>query len=255
MTEVPKLWVLHVSPWSERAKWALDHHGIEYRLVQHAPFLGERRLRKLVGASNGPVTVPVLVVGDRVITQSWDIAVWADEHGDGTKLIPAGKEAAIRQWVQRVDEASRHGRALVVGAQLQSPGALDESHPPAIPSFIRPLLRPVTRYGTRWFARKYGLALDGVEAHEQAMRDALAKLREGLGSGEYLLGDFTYADIAVATMLQGIAPVGDEYIRLGPATRKVWTQPKLASEFVDLIRWRDELYREHRRHRASASAG
>jgi glutathione S-transferase len=247
---VPKLYVLHVSPWSERARWALDHHGLEYKTVQHAPFLGERRLRKLVGKTDGPVTVPVLVDGKTVLTQSWDIAVFADRKGDGTTLIPAEREAEIREWVQRVDAASSHGRALVVGGMLRSPAALDESHPPMVPTWIRPLLRPVTRYGTQWFGRKYGLRLDEVAEHEQKVRETLAALRAGLGESQYLLGTFTYADIAAATMIQGIAPVGDEYLRLGPATREVWTQPKLAKEFFDLVRWRDVLYREHRRRRA-----
>ena len=50
-----------------------------------------------------------------------------------------------------------------------------------------------------------------------------------------------------ATMLQGVQPVADEYIRLGPATRSVWTQPALAAEFPELLAWRDALYRQHRR--------
>lgn len=254
MAEVPKLVVLHVSPWSERVRWALDHHGIAYRLVQHAPFLGERKLRKLVGKTDGQVTVPVLVDDGRVISQSWDIVVYADEKGDATTLIPSDKEAAIREWTRDVDNASSHGRALVMREMLASPGALDESHPPQVPTLIRPLLRPVTRYGSRWFARKYGLDLEAVAEHEQAVRDVLGKLRNAVKDGPYLLGGFTYADIVAATLLQGIAPVGDEYIRLGPATRAVWTRPEIAREFVDLIRWRDDLYREHRRRRASASA-
>ena len=143
--ELPKLVVLHVSPWSERVRWALDHHGIAYQLVQHAPFLGERKLRKLVGRTDGLVTVPVLVDDGRVIPQSWDIVAYADEKGDATTLIPSDKEAAIREWTRDVDDASSHGRALVMRAMLASPGALDESHPPQVPTFIRPLLRPVTR--------------------------------------------------------------------------------------------------------------
>lgn len=249
-----ELVVLHVSPWSERARWALDHHGLAYRLVQHAPFLGERKLRRLVGTTDGPVTVPVLVADGVVIPQSWDIVVYADRHGAATTLIPSDKEAAIREWVREVDEASSHGRALVMRAMLASPAALDESHSPQVPKLLRPLLRPVTRYGSRWFARKYGLDLEAVAEHEAVVRKLLGKLRAAVADGPYLLGSFTYADIVAATLLQGIAPVGDEYIRLGPATRAVWTRSEIAGEFVDLIRWRDELYREHRRRRASASA-
>ena len=35
----PRLVFLSISPWSERARWALDHHGIDYELVAHVPLL------------------------------------------------------------------------------------------------------------------------------------------------------------------------------------------------------------------------
>jgi glutathione S-transferase len=247
MDDLPKLVVLHVSPWSERVRWALDHHGIAYQLVQHAPFLGEGRLRKLVGDTGRPATVPVLVDGGNVISQSWEIVAHADRHGRGSTLIPAAHEAAIREWVRIVDTASAHGRALVIGRMLRSPAALDESLPPAVPRWLRPLLRPVTRHGSRWFARKYALDLDAIAANEQKVADALEHLRRSLDGRRHLLGELTYADIVAATLLQGIAPVGDEHIRLGPATRTVWTNRELAERFAGLVTWRDALYREHRR--------
>jgi glutathione S-transferase len=246
MDALPKLVVLHVSPWTERVRWALDHHLVAYRVVQHAPFLGERRLRKLVGRRDGPVTVPVLIDGEQVISQSWDIVAHADRHGRGTRLILEQHEGAIREWVRIVDAASGHGRALVIRGMLGSAAALDESLPPAVPTWMRPMMRPVTRYGTRWFARKYALDLDGVDAHLQAVRETLEHLRRSLAGGRYLLGELSYADIVAATLLQGIAPVGDEHIRLGPATRAVWTRPELVEAFPELIAWRDDLYRDHR---------
>jgi glutathione S-transferase len=50
----------------------------------------------------------------------------------------------------------------------------------------------------------------------------------------------------MALLLPGVAPVGDAYIRLGRATRRIWTRDALAAEFSDLIAWRDELYAQHR---------
>ena len=57
----------------------------------------------------------------------------------------------------------------------------------------------------------------------------------------------------MASVLQGVAPVSGQYIRLGPATRGVWTQPALAAEFSDLIAWRDELYARQRRRESATS--
>lgn len=243
-----RLVILPLSPWSERARWALDHHQLPYQTIIHAPFLGERRLRRLVGPHKPRVTVPVLLAGDQVLSESWDIALYAEREGRGAPLLPPERAAEIRGWNDRADEMMAVGRALVMGAMLASPEALDESLPPAVPGFLRPLLRPVTGYGSRWFARKYELRLDQAPAQVAQIRAALRALRTALAaSSPYLLGSFSYADIAAATSLQGIAPVADRHLRLGPATRRAWTNEELKAEFPDLVAWRDRIYDQHRR--------
>ncbi|HEU4409445.1 MAG TPA: glutathione S-transferase N-terminal domain-containing protein [Polyangiaceae bacterium] len=245
-----RLVVLPVSPWSERARWALDHHHLAYETVEHAPFLGELGLRRLVGPGK-QATVPVLIADGRAITDSWPIALYADREGRGAPLIPPGREPDVRAWNDLADATKRAGRGLIVASMLASPAALDEGFPPAVPRALRPLLRPVARYGARWFARKYALRLDEAPAQLAALRATFTKLREALAeSSPYLLGGFSYADIVMATCLQAIKPVDDRYLPLGPATRKVWTRDDLAAEFSDLVAWRDGLYEKHRAPRA-----
>ena len=41
-------------------------------------------------------------------------------------------------------------------------------------------------------------------------------------------------------------PVDGRYIFLGPATREVWTHGRLATDYPDLLAWRDRLYARHR---------
>lgn len=239
---------LRFSPWSERAEWALDHHHLAYQIVEHEPFLGERRLRRLIGHAKPRATVPVLIDGDRVLTDSWDIALHADRVGDGSKLIPMDREAEIRRWNDLADETMNAGRALVLGSLIATPEGLDEGLPAQVPPAVRPYLRPVGRYVMRWFARKYGLQADRSEQYTSKVRAGLDALRAGLAkSSPYLLGSFSYADIVMATCLQGISPVANRYIPLGPGMRKVWTQEQLAIDFADLIVWRDRLYEQHRK--------
>ncbi len=241
-----KLVTLSVSPWSERARWALDHHGLAYENVPHMPILGERRLRRMVGPHRPRATVPVLIDGSGVLTDSWDIAVYADREGKGSKLIPPEHEPAIRDWCAVADEASNAGRALVVAATLASGPALDEQGPP-MPKWLRPMLRPAGRAATRAFARKYGLELDDPAAPTAKVRAALDRLRRALAAASpYLQGSFSYADIAMATLLQGIAPVSDRFMKIGPATRDAWTRRELAADYADLIAWRDGLYESRR---------
>lgn len=241
-----RLVVLPVSPYSERARWALDHHRLAYETVTHVPYLGERRLRKLVGPDKPKATVPVLLTGEATLTDSWDIARFADRTGSGTKLIPAEREAEIRDWNVRADDTMARARGLVVAGMMGSRAALDESHPPTMPRFVRPLARPVARRAMRWFARKHGVNPADQAGPRAAVRALLVELRSALGGRPYLTGSFSYADIVMASALQGVSPVADEYIPLGPATRAVWTQPELAAEFSDLVAWRDRLYERHR---------
>jgi glutathione S-transferase len=249
----PRLVALPVSPWSERARWALDHHRLDYELVLHVPFLGERRLRRLVamkkvGPTKKRATVPVLVLPGAVLTESWDIVQHADRHGHSTPLLPDDRLQEIRRYTDLADRTMEAGRALVMRRLLASGEALDETLPPAVPLALRPWLRPVTRFGARWFARKYDLRLDAQAEQTGVVRAALAAVRAALAGGSsYLLGSFTYADIVMAGLLQSVVPVVQPHIPLGPATRRVWTSPALAAEFADVVAWRDQLYERHRR--------
>ena len=246
----PTLVLLSYSPWSERARWAFDHHGLAYDVVDHVPVIGELRLRRLVGPTQRPATVPALIDGDLVLTDSRAIARHADRLGDGPRLFPEDRLAEIERLCEIAEAAMRAGRGLVVAGLLADPEALDETAPPAMPGWLRRLSRPISRRGTRWFARKYGLDPADRQAHTAGLRAGLLALRSALAGHDTLLGGFTYADIALASMLQGVSPVEDAHLRLGPATRRAWTQPELAREFADLVDWRDALYRRHRRPRA-----
>jgi glutathione S-transferase len=243
-----RLVVLSYSPWSERARWALDHHGLAYREIQHYPMVGELRLRRIVGRGPERATVPVLLADGKVLNDTWDIAVYADRHGTSAKLIPADLEGEVRRIAEIANRAMQAGRALLMATMLTNGEALDETLPPQFPKFIRPLMRPIARFGARWFSRKYELDLAAVDANDRGMRIGLDGLRSALassGSG-YVLARFSYADVVMASMLQGIAPVPDRYIPLGRASRRVWTRENLAADYADLVAWRDGLYAAHR---------
>ncbi len=244
---------MKVSPWSERAKWALDHHGLAYETIEHTPFLGERRLRKLVGNKGSRATVPVLIVGQEVYGDSWDIALYADREGHGTPLVPVRLADGIRKWNVLADESMAAGRGLVVAALLASPGALEEAIPWAVPPSTRWLFRPIARHATTWFAGKYELRLEDAAAQRALLCSTLETLRSALAKdAPYLLGTFSYADIVMASCLHGICPVADRYVPLGSATRRAWTRDDLAADFADLLAWRDQLYERHRGARAGA---
>ena len=59
---------------------------------------------------------------------------------------------------------------------------------------------------------------------------------------EYLLGEFTYADVTIAMAMQFVAPVDESVIRIGERSRRYWTDEALAEDFADVMAWRDRVF-------------
>jgi glutathione S-transferase len=67
-----------------------------------------------------------------------------------------------------------------------------------------------------------------------------------------VLGEFSYADITMAVILHFVRPVGPDFLGMGKASRRCWSDEELATEYADLLAWRDSLYTRHRRRGATA---
>lgn len=242
----PLLFHLPYSPWSEKARWALDHHRIAYDKRTHVPMLGEPLLRWKLRRPRGRVTVPALVDGATSVRDSLEIARWAESRGAGTPLFPAGREADVLAWNERSEAALQAGRVLVTRRTAVDRAAKLDNLP--VPPALRGVLEPVADLGVKFFIEKYGVLDRSADDCERVIAETLDAARNALadGGGDYLLGSFSYADIAVAVVLQFVDPVADRYIRLTDATRAVWATPALAEHAADLIAWRDRLYAEHR---------
>lgn len=239
----PILHAEYFAPWCEKARWALDHHRIAYAYREHAPLLGEVTLRLASRSVWRRVTVPMLIVGRTVLGDSLEICGYAERHGAGVPLVPAGREHEILDWNRRSEALMRAGRARLLERLARMPGALAQWPVPS-PALGPALRRRVARLGVRFLATKYrGAASTAAEVDA-----ALANLRTALaaGDGHVLAGTLSLADIAMATALQFVRPVDDAYLPLPPAVREAWTDPDAAARCGDLLAWRDALYAGHR---------
>jgi glutathione S-transferase len=237
---------LAYSPWTEKARWALDHHRVEYRYAEHLPMLGEQLLRWKLRRSTGKVTVPALVTEAGALVDSLDIAEYAEREGSGSALFPPPKRDDIEAWNGHSERALAAGRGLVVARTARSRGAKEEALPALIPGALRPALTGMAALGLAFFRFKYKLDAAGEDERRAAIAGELRALRAALGGRAHLLGELTYADIAMSVVVQLVQPVDARYVPLKEATREVWGDPALAAEFGDLIAWRDELYAKHR---------
>jgi glutathione S-transferase len=244
------LYGLTQSPWTEKARWALDHHAVPYRFHEHVPLLGEALLR--IKARSRPrgtkASVPLLVDGDTTLCSSLAIARHADLCRTGSRrgalLFPAGAEGEVERWAELSNRILSAGRARVLAGLRSNREAQREALPPFVPALLRGALSPIAVTAALFLGAKHGVsAAPDVEA-ERTLRPALAEVRSALGGRPYLLSSFTFADIAVAASLQVLMPRARS--SLGPATRAIWSNEALARDFEDLLAWRDAVYASDR---------
>lgn len=232
------------SPWSVKARTALHHHALAPALIEYAAFISEPALRLRIahrgGRFWGRVTVPVLFTASAVLRQSWEIALWTDEHGHSAALIPLGEREAIAEWDRRSDRFLTASRARFVLKVRDDEAALRELVPPAISGLPLPLLRA----SLGRFAAKYRVRAEDEPRYRDSMRAQLSAVRDALADGrDYLTGSFSYADIAIAVALRSLQPTpGTSF---GPACEAIAGDAALAKEFRDLLDYRDRLLARH----------
>jgi glutathione S-transferase len=237
------LYGINYSPWTERARWALHHHGIDYRYREYVPFLGEPVIRWLYRGVDGKPSVPLLKGPGVGIGDSWEILEWAATHGAGASLRCAEEE--VFAWYDKLDRMIDLLRVRVTRDTLGDAAALTEAASAVTPRFAARAFKPVAARGARHIANKYGFESAGDP--DESRRDIERVLQDVSDSlaGDYLVGDsFSAADLIAATAIHGIEPLAG-YPTLGPETRRMWSDAMLATRFPELLTWRDEMYARH----------
>ena len=222
-------------PFTQKARWALEYAEVPHRYEEYIPTLSEPGLRLRMRQWSGVGSVPVLFAGERIIRGSWEIARNASQYAGDGRL---GDFTEISTWNELSERALEEGRKRVVRAVLASPAALDEATTAVFPAALARPLRFIARTAARRLDTKYAhLVMPG------SLRSALLFTRAKLQQtgGDFLLGSFSYADIAICVVLETVAPIMRTEPPLGPATRACWSEPALAEEFADLLRWRERL--------------
>ena len=246
---------LPFSPWSEKARWALDHHGVAYKSTTYRPLVGEPWLRVRQRRLTGRVSVPVLFDGSDAYPDSFSIALYAERVGRGSSLFPLPHRRRIEEIDELTERGLESGRALTLRRMLASKEALREMLPKPLRRFDTVGLR-LAAFGIRRALRKYGAPLSGGDARA-GLASVLDAIRASLEANEapqerFVCGEFTYADICAAQVLQFVSPVRSVSFRIGRASRACLEDPALAAAYPDLLSWRDALYVGRRVGRAAS---
>ncbi len=241
-----RLYGLTYSMWTEQARWALDHHIIRYKYIEHIPMITTPLLRLATRRFTGPISVPILVTGERAFTDSWSIVAYADRTGHRQKLIPFEKMEEVKAWHTLCDRAQQANRVIATDSTMHSEEAKLASLPDFFPEFTKNMFSPLADLAAAYLGMKYNFRHAIIAEEKKKVREVLLKIRKALDKKSFLLGDFSYADITAAATLEFVSPVSDKFLKLKPAIREAFTQKDLATEFSDLIEWRDKLYADKR---------
>ena len=99
-----KLYVFAISHYCEKARWALDHFGIAYRLQHTAPGLN-RVIAKRLGATAG--SLPFLAAADGVIAGSGAIIDWGESRRAPGRASLAGFDPSeVLTLERRLDQVA-----------------------------------------------------------------------------------------------------------------------------------------------------
>jgi glutathione S-transferase len=241
MTE---LFGLSYSPWTIKTRWVLAHHKISYRYREHLIIFGIPELRWKLRRLRGGVTVPALIDGKTRMMDSLAISEYVDGVGKSAPLFPAQLRGEIERIDRMADEASGAARGIVLARLATDPEAQAEYLPPFVPKLLRPAFRFLCRIGIAYLNREFAISKADLDRQQRQLHDTLAFLRAMIkaSGSDYVLGEFSYADISMASVIQTISPFQDRHMTEHPAVARIWTHPEYSREFHDLVEWRDRLY-------------
>jgi glutathione S-transferase len=200
---VLRLVTLPISHYCEKARWALDRAGLEYREERHVQGVHQIYSRR----AGGHGTVPVLVTPEGSIGDSEEILRWVDQRLEPERrLFPGGGEAGERALAlcRRFDiYLGRHGRRLIYVHMLPQRDLVIRFNNQGVPGWEDGLLR----HGWPMVTKVVEKALDirpGVEAEDEAAvwrefdfaAEVLSQNGRYLGGERFGAADLTFAALA-----------------------------------------------------------
>lgn len=201
------------SHYNERARWALQHHGITAHERRYLPLLHIRGVQQVTtaeqregDATGSPYATPVLACDDgEVLSSSTAIVRWADARfgNEQTTLYPPEHRKQIEEIEQHAhDVLGPATRLLVYWFLFRDTTAFTEISARNVGRWQNTLFSAMRPLAKRALAKRLNIN-DAGQREARGILDAeLASLSAQLGHRDYLVGNtFTAADLMVACML------------------------------------------------------
>jgi len=195
-----RLITIPISHYCEKARWALQRAGLQYREEPHIQVLHRLFARR----AGGGVTVPVLVTPDGALGESEQILQWVDARtATSQQLFPPEQREQVLAIARRLDaRLGPTGRRLIYVRMLEQRELMLAVNNQGVPRWEDRTLRRALPVATLALRRALGIT-PGIEASdERAVWLELDWVAEQIADGRpYLLGErFTAADLTFAAL-------------------------------------------------------
>ena len=203
---MPRLITIPISHYCEKARWALERSGVDYREQRHVQGVHRVFSRRAGGAG----TLPVLITDEDVYTESEDILRYADARLEPEqRLFPA--EPPLRDEVvalcRRLDAGlGPDARRLMYAHMLPRRKELLPVNNLGVPAWEDRFLRLGWPLMRRIAERDLGLGPTTIRDDDPRVRRELDEVAELLADGRpYLCGErFTAADLTFAALAAAV---------------------------------------------------
>ncbi|AZZ93808.1 glutathione S-transferase [Hahella sp. KA22] len=195
------LYQFPISHFCEKARWALDYKGLEYKVKNLMPGAHIKAIKKLADKS----TVPVIEHDGRIVQGSAEIINYLDELSSERPLTPVepGARSAALEWEKYLDrEIGVSIRCYCYHYLLTRPDQVIPMLAHHGPWYGKWLLR--LGFGKLSKIMRKHMRINDETAADSLRRiqAALARINERVGNDGYLVGDyFTRADLTAASLL------------------------------------------------------
>jgi glutathione S-transferase len=199
--DMPLLWHIPLSHYSEKARWALDYK----RIAHHRQVLGPDYLIRAWRAT-GRGTLPILFLDARAIGDSTHIIAALEEHYPAPPLYPG--DATARQRALALEDyfdlqlGPALRAAIVTPLFRHDPDVALRVLTTGMPDKAYQTLRPLVRIFPAYYRLRHRIRDAKLEADRATVNTALERIEQERQGRPYLVGDaFTVADLTAAAML------------------------------------------------------
>jgi glutathione S-transferase len=196
---IRRLVTIPISHFCEKARWALDRAGLDYREERHIQGVHQLAAKR----AGGGVTTPVLVADEGVFPESEDILRYADRHlPPERRLFPEGDDDVVG-LSRRLDAGlGPDGRRVMYAHMLAERRLMLDVNNQGVPAWEDRALRAAFPLVSGYVKRALGVTATTIADDEPRVWAAFDAVAERLADGRpHLCGErFTAADLTFAAL-------------------------------------------------------